>query len=243
MRTAASSTSYGLPPERPFWMFLGGSATVLALAVLGYGLMFRPEPPPAIVEVDLSDIAAVPGEPPPKGDAAAPVEPTPAPTPEATPEPTPEPTPPPPVEKPEFVKPEPVPTPPPKPKAVAARPPEPPRASRPPTPPRPVAAAPAPAAVRGTSSGVVGGRGGSKGDFTATPHPQYDLTATQRHYQGSGSVLITYSNGAIVSVEMSQSTGVSYLDSKTVSWVKSMYRVKPGVSGRASFNIAWTLPR
>ncbi len=90
---------------------------------------------------------------------------------------------------------------------------------------------------------MVGGRGGSRGDFIATPKPQYDATALQRHYQGSGDVLIVYANGAIVSVEMTRGTGVSYLDAKTTSHVKSNYRVKAGASGRATFSINWTLPR
>lgn len=248
VRSAPVSVSYALPSERPFWAFLGGSAAILALTVIGYGAAFRPEPAPKVVEIELNDINAVPGEPPPKGDSAeAPPEPTPQAEPEPTPEPEPEPTPepPPPEEKPEFIKPEIVPTPPPpKPKPAVTRPPQP--SPRPLTPPAPATqprAAGSPGVTRGTASGVAGGRGGSKGDFLSTPKPQYDLTALQRHYQGSGEVLITYSGGSIVSVSMTRSTGVPYLDSKTTAHVKSNYRVKPGASGKATFNITWNLPR
>jgi outer membrane biosynthesis protein TonB len=236
-------SAYPLPRERPLSVYLGLSLVLLTAGTFWSREFFHVDPPPKTVEIDLSDIAAVPGEPPPKGDTAAPTEPAPQPTPELTPEPTPEPTPPPPVEKPEFVKPEPVPTPPPalpKPRVAAVHPPQP----RPPAP-HPARPAPAPVSsgVRGTPSGVAGGRGGSKGDFIATPHPEYDNVATQRHYQGQGEVLISYANGELTSVEMSQTTGVSYLDSRTISWVRSRYRVKPGVSGRATFHIAWVLPR
>lgn len=225
--------SYSLPSERPFWVFLAGSALTFALATVGYSVVFRAEPPPKIMEVELADIAAMPGQPPPP-----PAEPTPEPTPE--PEATPEPTPaPPPEEKPEFAKPEPevkpTPTPPPKPKA--ARPPQP-----SPRPPAPVNA-PAPAPVRTVAAAPPAAKTGGRGDFVATPKPQYDVTALQRHYQGSGDVLITYANGSIVSVEMTRSTGVSYLDSKTTSHVKSNYRVKAGASGKARFSINWVLPR
>ena len=228
---APSSVSYTLPSERPFWMFLAGSAVTFALATVGYSVVFRAEPPPKVMEVELADIAAVPGEPPPKSEA--PPEPTPPPEPEATPEPPPEP---PPEEKPEFVKPEPTP-PPPKPRVIAPRPPPP--APHPPAPVNKVAPLP----VRGLTIGAPAARGGGRGDFIATPKPQYDITALQRHYQGSGDVLITYQNGSIVSVEMTRSTGVAYLDSKTTSHVKSNYRVKPGASGKGSFSIKWELPR
>jgi outer membrane biosynthesis protein TonB len=95
----------------------------------------------------------------------------------------------------------------------------------------------------GSPAGVKGGRGGTHGDFVATPHPVYDTIAQQRGYQGTGEVLIIYQNGAIAAVTMKQSTGVSYLDSRTTSWVKARYRVKPGASGQATFKITWVLPR
>lgn len=237
---APSHTAYPFPRERPFSVYLGLSLALLTAGVFWSHEFFHVDPPVKTVEVDLSDIAAVPGEPPPKGDTAAPSNPALQPVPEPTPEATPEPTPPPPVEKPEFIKPEPVPAPqplPPKPKVAEVHP-----SQLRPSAPHPAIASPASVAVHGTPSGVAGGRGGSKGDFIATPKPQYDLVALQRHYQGSGDVLITYANGAIVSVEMTRSTGNSYLDAKTTSHVRNNYRVKPGVSGKAKFSIYWTLP-
>ncbi len=89
--------------------------------------------------------------------------------------------------------------------------------------------------------GKAGGRGGSKGDFISTPHPEYDYTSLERHYEGSGTVLIIYSDGKIVSVRMRGSTGVSYLDSRTVNWVKSYWRVKSGASGEAILPITWRI--
>lgn len=85
------------------------------------------------------------------------------------------------------------------------------------------------------------GRGGSRGDFISTPHPEYDSTSLERRYQGIGTALIIYSEGRILSVEMSQSTGVPYLDSRTTVWIKTYWKVKPGVSGRAILPITWRI--
>jgi hypothetical protein len=97
------------------------------------------------------------------------------------------------------------------------------------------------AGVRGSPGGVAGGRGGGRGDFISTPHPQYDSTARQRRYEGRGMFLITYQDGHIVSVATIQSTGVSYLDAKTIAHVRSRYASSRVFSGSARLPIVWRL--
>ncbi|MHA3775191.1 hypothetical protein ACXR0O_27015 [Verrucomicrobiota bacterium sgz303538] len=97
------------------------------------------------------------------------------------------------------------------------------------------------AGVRGSPGGQVGGRGGGRGDFVSTPHPQYDATARQRAYQGRGVFAIAYENGRIVNVTVNQSTGVPYLDARTIAWIKSRWRVKSGASGAATVPVTWQL--
>ena len=95
--------------------------------------------------------------------------------------------------------------------------------------------------VRGSPGGVAGGRGGGRGDFISTPSPQYDATAKERRYQGRGMFLIQYENGSITSVSTIESTGVPYLDARTITHVKLRYRVKAGVSGAVRLPIVWQL--
>jgi outer membrane biosynthesis protein TonB len=227
--------------ESPLWPFLLLSLALFAAGEVVLGFVIHSEPPPKFVEVDLSDLQGVKDELPPPGEpsaspAAKPVS-TPAPTPQPTPEPTPEPTPtpPPPAATPEFVKPEPSvqprPSPKPRPRSRAPR--------------HEATTAPGPTQSaqtgRGSPTGKTGGAGGSKGDFIATPHPEYDSTALERRYQGSGAALITYANGQIIAAEMTRSTGVPYLDSRTTAWIKRYWKVKPGVSGRAILPISWRI--
>lgn len=208
-----------------------------------------------MIEVDLG-VEGVENEPPPLGEpdaGAGEVQPEPIPPePEMQqPEPMPEPVPeepvveqvPPPDPAPTFVVPEEAP-PPPKPKPVVSAPPKPNK----PAPPAPRAASAAPAGdgvagarpgTRGSPIGQPGGRGGGRGDFISMPPPQYDETARQRNYQGRGMFSITYEDGRIISVSALQSTGVPYLDARTIAWVKSRYRVKSGASGTARFPIVW----
>jgi outer membrane biosynthesis protein TonB len=173
---------------------------------------------------------------------------------ERLPEPITELLPPPPPAPPEFVAPTPVPEPtatplpsPPPPKPEVLKKPALPKIVKPA--PKAVSAensiaqtAPTSQPPAGSPVGVAGGRGGSHGDFVATPHPAYDTIAQQRGYEGVGDVLITYQDGAITAVTMTKSTGVSYLDTRTTIWVKTRYRVKPGTSGQAAFKITWVLP-
>lgn len=224
--------------DDPFWLFV-----LISLACFGFavyvGSLKPKEEPLKIVEVDLG-IDGDPNEPPPLGEPDAPAEPTP----EMTPEPTPEPTPPPEPEKPEFVKPEEDMTPAPTPAATPATTPAPRKAPpKPSAAPRPVKTTGigTPGATRGVPTGVVGGRGGSRSDFIAMPRAEYDYTAIQRKYQGSATLRITYSNGHIDLVEVSSSTGVPYLDSRSVSWVKGNWKVKPGSSGKVTLPITWQL--
>ncbi|HEY5895814.1 MAG TPA: hypothetical protein VIT91_21550 [Chthoniobacterales bacterium] len=234
---------YSAPRDGSFWGFLPVSVITLFTAAYVTARFAPVEEPVKEITVELNDIDAVENEPPPLGESDAPKEelpPQPEPTPPpAEPDPTP---PPPPVEKPEFELPEPAPTPAATPKPVQEKPK--PKPEKPKIAPKPTTAPAASTAVKkGVPNGKVGGRGGSKGDFLATPRPQYDGVSLLRRYQGVGEVLIAYENGRITSVVMARSTGVSYLDSRTTTWVKNRYKVKPGVSGRATFSISWTLPK
>jgi protein TonB len=258
--------SYWLPREQPFAIFLFLSTALFAASV-GFALLLPArEKLPPLIEVDLG-VEGIENEPPPLGEpdagvgevapeVPAPEEPPAAPPePEPTPEPEPEPeiqeeTPPTPPQ-PEFTVPEEKPvavaTPKPKPKAkIAAKPAGPPKAetvqrTTPAGGPAGSGATTGNAGVRGSPTGVAGGRGGGRGDFVSTPHPQYDATAKQRGYEGRGTFLITYSNGRITSVSVHQSTGVGYLDSRTISWIKSRWRVKSGASGSGRLPITWRM--
>jgi outer membrane biosynthesis protein TonB len=248
---------YRVPKESSLTWFVAASLVFFAGALLLSNLIPRTELPP-MIEVDLG-FEGVENEPPPLGEPDAgggDVQPEPPREPEKpemqqpeppAPEPIPEEPvveqPPAPEPTPSFVVPEEV-TPPPPPKPVAAK------SIRPskPAPLRPQASAPAGSGIAGAKTGVrgspvgqPGGRGGSRGDFISTPHPQYDATSRQRGYQGRGVFLISYQNGRIVSVTTQQSTGVSYLDARTIAWVKSRFRVKSGVSGEVRFPITWQL--
>ena len=178
-----------------------------------------------------------------------PPEPIPEPMPEPEPEPEIQPAPEPP---PTFVVPKEEPKPksePPKekPKPVAKTKPKP--AGPPPTNPQPAQStgpagsgiAGAKVGVKGSPGGVAGGRGGGRGDFISTPSPQYDSTARERRYEGRGTFLIVYEAGRVVSVSAIQSTGVPYLDARTIAHVKTRYRVKAGVSGTVRLPIVWQL--
>lgn len=234
------SRRYAVPSESSLWTFLPMSVVTLLTAAYVTARFVPIEEPVKEITVELSDIEGVKSEPPPLGEPNAPSDglpPQPEPIP---PPPDAESTPPPPLEKPEFELPEPAPTP--RPKPLQEKP-----GSRPERTPSPKhTAAPAhakPAAPRGVPNGKTASRGGSKGDFTATPHPKYDGVSLARRYHGVGEVLITYENGRISAVKMSRSTGVSYLDSRTTTWVRSRYKLKPGVSGKAKFTISWILPK
>lgn len=236
--------------EPPFWIYL----VVSILVFVGFffaAALLKPHEVFKLVEVDLAPMAdAVENEPPPLGDPDAGAKaPEPVPPPEEPPPPPP-PEPPPPVE-PEFVKPEEKPppaTPPPK---LATPKPQPKPAARPAGTPSPRPTAPgsgdnpdpnAKPGVRGSPTGVAGGRGGSAGDFTSRPNPQYDNLALTRHYEGQGRAKIVYENGRILDVQVTSSTGVSYLDTRSVMWVKANWRVKSGASGTATLPVIWKLP-
>jgi len=255
------SHRYGVPSDFSIWIYLP-----LSLAFFGFTpfVIARLLPPQEEevkqMTIEFSDVEGVENEPPPLGlpDAPAeavapaiPEEPVAPPEPEPEPEPEvpptlPEPAPVPGPEPVEQALPEPPkPTPPPikekpqsKPKAEAK--PKPLSAPKPKTGPASVPTADAP--PRGVSNGSDGGRGGSRGDFIAAPPLQYDRISLARRYTGRGEVTITYSDGKITNVAMSRSTGVSYLDSYTTTTVKRSYKVKKGVSGKAKFNINYSLP-
>jgi len=246
-RIVEKSHVYNVPKELPFPVFFFLSLAVLFGAAEVVSRITPKEEIIKTVSVELASIEGLPDEPPPLGEPDAlpqdqlvqtpPVEeviPEP-PKPEPIPEPEIAPVPPPVAE---FVEPEPPKPEPPKPVELKKAEPVKPKVEKVAS----VAKAPAAPPI-GSPSGVVGGRGGSHGDFLATPHPSYDAVAQQRGYQGQGEVLITYDNGSILSVQMLQSTGVPYRDNRTTYWVKTKYRVKAGVSGKAKFNITWALPR
>lgn len=240
--------------EPPFWIYL--LVSIIGFAVFfACGVYWKPHEIPQTVEVYLEPLAdAVENEPPPLGDpdAGAKAETAPEPEPpQPEPEPPPEPMPEPPPVVPEFVKPEEKPppaTPPPKP--ATPKPTATPKAAKPSTPgPRPTAPGsgdnPDPNAkpgLRGSPNGVAGGRGGSAGDFTSRPNPSYDNLALQRRYEGQGRAKIVFENGRILDVEIVSSTGVSYLDTSSVRWIKANWRVKAGASGTVSLPIIWKLP-
>ena len=239
----------GHESEPPFWIYL--LVSVIAFAVFfACGAYWQPREILNTVEVDLPPLAdAVENEPPPLGDpdAGAKAEPEPP----LEPEPEPPPVEPPPPVQPEFIKPEEKPppaTPPPKP-ATPKPLPKPGKPSGTPAP-RPTAPGsgdnPDPNAkpgLRGSPGGVPGGRGGSAGDFTSRPNPQYDNLALTRHYEGQGRAKIVYENGRVLDVEITSSTGVSYLDTRSVMWIKANWHVKAGASGTATLPIIWTLPK
>jgi outer membrane biosynthesis protein TonB len=250
---------YRVPPDDRFAPFLAVALLIFALGTFLGTLLPKQDALPPMIEVDLG-IDGIENEPPPLGepDAGAGevieqpvsepeqppmIEEVPPPAPE--PEPAPEIAPPQPV--PEFViptEPEPEPKPKPAPKPVAKT------ETRPKAPPereaKPGTAVQAGsgltgarAGVRGSPGGQPGGRGGGRGDFVSTPSPQYDATARQRGYQGRGTFIIRYENGRILSVAAAKSTGVSYLDARTITWIKTRWRVKSGTSGTASLPITW----
>ncbi len=270
LKPQPSLRSYWLPRDQPFTVFLLLSVVLFA-ASAGLAFLIPPETKlPPMIEVDLG-VDGVEIEPPPLGEpdaglgelkpapeeievTPAPLEPVPAPDPaEPVPEMLEEVAPP--IQpEPEFTVPEEKPIPKAAPKAKA----QPKSTAKPVQAPRTVetgrvaAAAPNGAPVgsgettgrtgiRGSPTGTAGGRGGGRGDFTSTPHPQYDPTARQRAYEGRGIFLIVYSGGRIVSVSTQQSTGVPYLDARTISWIKSRWRVKSGVSGSGRLPITWRL--
>jgi len=213
------------------------------------------------MEVALEDLEGVENEPPPLGapDAGAPAAPEEQPKPPAPEPPPPEPEqPPPPPDpipdpvKPEFVKPEekPVPTPaPPKPKASTPKPagtPKPAVVPNPKTAPGATGTGEtddpnAKAGPRGVANGVPGGKGGQKGNFVSRPDPPYDNLMLTRKYQGTGRATITVSGGRITSVQLTQSTGNSYLDAKALAWVRSNWKPSPGSEGTFSFPVVFKL--
>jgi periplasmic protein TonB len=254
---AMRAWKYQVPKESSLGWFLAISLMLFASAFF-LTVVFPPKDTlPPMIEVDLG-IEGVENEPPPLGEpeaGAGEVKPEPPPEPEMkepqpVPEPEPEPIPEEPVvvpqePTPKFVVPEETPPPPP-PKPVVKSQPKPKRPDLAELRTQPAAPAGsgitnASAGVRGSPGGVVGGQGGGRGDFISTPHPQYNSTARQRRYEGRGVFLITYLNGRIISVEAIQSTGVPYLDARTIAHVKTRYRVKPGVSGSARLPISWQL--
>ena len=245
---------YPVSKEASLAWFLGISVMLFLTATFVAVLLPPKDKLPPMIEVDLG-IDGVENEPPPLGEPEAGAG-EPQPEPEKPPEmqePEPEPVPEEPVVEtpvsepaPTFIVPE----------EEKPKPPEPKPLTKPkPKPAKPVAnvsqtqAAPAAGSgiagansgVRGSPGGVPGGRGGGRGDFISTPHPQYDTTARERRYEGRGMFLITYQSGRIVSVSTIQSTGVAYLDAKTIAHVRSRFRVKSGVSGSARLPIVWRL--
>ncbi|MGC3989897.1 MAG: hypothetical protein QM796_09515 [Chthoniobacteraceae bacterium] len=78
-------------------------------------------------------------------------------------------------------------------------------------------------------------------DFTAMPPPEYDHVALQNHYQGRGVFQIDYKNGAITEVTLVKSTGNSFLDIRSISWIKTHFRLKQGVSGAALLPLTWKI--
>lgn len=249
----AATYRYHVPKEFSLWAYLPVSLAFFAVSPLVIAkLVPHQEEEIKQITIEFADIEGAENEPPPLGEPDAPLEPVVEPEPEPVPA-EPEPVLPEPEPVPLPVEPEPA-LPQPDPEPVKESPPEPAKPAPPPvkeTPPAPAPKINKPAekkpakapATRGVPTGVPGGRGGSKGDFIATPTIQYDRVSLARRYEGSGEVVITYNNGRIVDVAMSKSTGVSYLDTRTTTWVKRNYRVKSGVSGKAKFNIAWRLPK
>jgi outer membrane biosynthesis protein TonB len=242
---------YTVPRERGFALALVISICLFTLAAVLGVLIPAEEKLPPMIEVELG-IDLVENEPPPLGEPDAGLgAQTPEPPPEAEPpRPMPEPEPEPAMEQapqPEFTVPKEEEPPPPKPK------PEPvakvlPKSRKPLRTEAALASEPAGsglttgrAGVRGSPDGKPGGKGGGRDDFISTPPPQYDVTARRRGYEGRGVFMIRYENGKIVSVSAVQSTGVSYLDARSIAWISSRWRVKKGTSGAATLPITWRL--
>gem|GEM_PF-3306942 len=256
----AGPNQYPVEPERPLWVFVLISLLLFSAGVALSALIHPPELPP-VMEVDLAPVDAL--DKPPLGEPDAGASPTPAPTPQPTPEetpqPTPEPTPPPtpeptPQATPDFEKPEPTPTPTPKPQPTPTPHPvvkttaKPVKNSKPAKPAAQQQASNttnnnpnAKAGPKGIATGKAGGKGGSRSDLIFAPDPGYDHLAIERRYQGTGTFVIHYENGVIIGVDIGSSTGISYLDSRTVNWIKSKFKMKPGSSGSFSYRWTWRL--
>jgi TonB family protein len=260
----------GLPPPQisfeaeklvPFWVFLVISICVFATGTL-LGIYLKPGDSAKVIDVSLEYLEGVQNEPPPLGepDAGGPAAPEPPqpeppkpPEPVLPPEPTPplpEPVPPP---QPEFPKPEEKPpaTPAPatlRPKAATPKPPGPPApvAPRPKTTPGGTGtgetdnpnAKPGP---RGLAGGVPGGKGGQAGKVIARPKVPYDNMMYVRRYQGSGMVTVIVSAGRVVDVQITQSTGISYLDSKARAWIRGNWKFAPDANGKFDLPIVFKL--
>jgi TonB family protein len=64
-----------------------------------------------------------------------------------------------------------------------------------------------------------------------------------RRYEGSGKARIIVSNGTIVSVSVVQSSGISYLDSKAATWIRSRWKPAPGTQGTFTLPFVFRLAR
>ena len=257
----------GLPPPQvtfdyrsdiPFWVFLLVSLLVFTAGTI-LGIYAKWGESNAVMQIDLDYLEGVENEPPPLGTPdggapAAPPEEVKPPEPEPPP-PPPDPEPPPPepvpeIVQPEFPKPEekPAPTPaPPKPKAATPKPagtPKPQVVPNPKTAPGGTGtgetdnpnAKPGP---RGVPNGVVGGKGGQKGGFISRPNPTRDYMMISHNYTGTGRATVRVSGGRIVDVQISQSTGISYLDSHAKAWIRSNWIPAPGAEGTYTFPVIY----
>jgi TonB family protein len=90
-------------------------------------------------------------------------------------------------------------------------------------------------------NGVAGGTGGQKGGFASRPDPPYDNLMLTRKYQGTGRATLQVSGGRIISVQLSQSTGNSYLDAKALAWIRGNWKPAPGAQGTFTFPVIFRM--
>jgi TonB family protein len=261
----------GLPPPQsqsledektiPFWIFLIISVCVFAAGTL-LGVFLKPAESTKVIDVSLEYLEGVQNEPPPLGapDAGGPAAPeSPPPEPPKPPEPVSPPEQPPPLPEPvprpqpEFPKPEE------KPSATPAPPTPRPRASTPKPAGLPAPVVPRPKTTpggigtgatdnpnprpgpRGVAGGVPGGKGGQAGKVIARPKVPYDNMMYVRRYEGSGMVSVMVSAGRVVDVQITKSTGISYLDAKARAWIRGNWKFAPDASGKFDLPIIFKL--
>jgi hypothetical protein len=92
---------------------------------------------------------------------------------------------------------------------------------------------------RGVRDGRDDGGGATKGTFISRPNPPYDNMMITRNYEGIGQASIRVSKGQMVSIALIRKTGVPYLDSRAVEWIRSAWRPSPEAEGTFTFAVVF----